>query len=130
MAFVVSAAAILFLAVAGGAFAAEAIKKPFDLSIGVAEQSLKKFSLQSGREVLFATDTAASVKTNRVRGEYTPQEAVDLLLAGTGLVAKPNAKTGAFTIARHTDANTAGPGAPPRDSKKKSKPRQPSPQYR
>src|SRR5688572_11110900 len=50
-------------------------KKLFDLSPDVAERSLKVFSQQSGREVLFATDTANGVKTNPVKGNFTPQEA-------------------------------------------------------
>src|SRR5687768_2010552 len=43
------------------AHAAEAIKKSFDLPADSIERSLKRFSAQSGLEVLFPTDTVAGV---------------------------------------------------------------------
>ena len=85
--------------------AAETPKKYFNVAPDVAERSLKMFSVQSGREVLFATETAGGVKTNPVKGDYTPQEAADRLLAGTGLIAVPNTRSEAFTVGRAPDPN-------------------------
>ena len=105
MPFPGAVAALLGFMLASAALAADAPRKSFDLAPDVAERALKKFSLQSGREVLFATETAGGVRTNEVKGDYAPQEAADKLLAGTGLVAVPNIKTGAFTIGRAPDPN-------------------------
>lgn len=77
--------------------------KSFDLPGDVAEGSLKKFATQSGLEVLFATRTVGRVPTNAVRGDLAPREALDRLLAGTGLVAAQDAATGALTVS--TDPN-------------------------
>ncbi len=90
-------AALLFVAGVAWAHAAEA-RKGFDISAGPAEQSLKTFSTQSGTDVLFATKTVGKVFTNAVRGDYTVQEAVDQLLANTGLVVSRDEKTGALTV--------------------------------
>src|SRR5215210_3855251 len=73
--------------VALAASGAETAKRSFDLPSDAADKSLRKFSLQSGFEVLFATQVTAKVQANAVQGELTPQEAVSRLLAGTGLAA-------------------------------------------
>jgi iron complex outermembrane recepter protein len=62
-------------------------KKHFDLPADTAEQSLRRFSAQSGVELLYSTEVAAGVRTNAVRGEFLPHEAVERLLTGTGLSA-------------------------------------------
>src|SRR5262245_60562976 len=61
-------------------------KRPFALPADSAERSLKVFSEQSGRGVIFLADIVKGVQTNRVAGEFTPAEALDALLRGTGLV--------------------------------------------
>ncbi|MBL9202755.1 MAG: STN domain-containing protein, partial [Opitutaceae bacterium] len=93
----VAAAALL---AAGLAFAADAPRKPFDVPADVAEASLRKFSAQAGLDVLFATRTAGQVRTNAVKGDFTPNEAIDRLLAGTDLVAARDDRTGTFTVSR------------------------------
>src|SRR3954462_7636523 len=65
---------------------AEPSKRNFDLPAGNADQALKRLSEQSGREVLFPADAVEGVKTKAVRGQMTPQEALDAMLAGTPLV--------------------------------------------
>lgn len=84
--------------------------KSFDLPAEPAEKSLKKFSAQSGLEILFATETTAGVRTNAVKGTFPPHEAIDLMLAGTGLVAT---STGALVIARQDGTPPPGPVASP-----------------
>lgn len=73
-------------------------KATFDLSAGAAGETLKAFARQAGREIVFSADTVGSVKTNAVQGELTPKEALDQMLADTGLVATQDAKTGAFAV--------------------------------
>jgi iron complex outermembrane recepter protein len=106
------------LLVAAASFAADgAPKRSFDLPADTAEKSLKAFSLQAGLDVLFSTESARSVRTNPIKGELTPQQAIDELLAGTELTAIQDRKTGAFRVRRH-DPN--GYRAAPRSSRPES----------
>src|SRR5665213_3996121 len=86
--------------------ASEIVRMSFNVSADIAERSLKVFSAQSGREVLFDSDTVGSVTTNAVAGNFTPPEALDLLLAGKSLVAAEDKKTGAFTVRRESRASS------------------------
>ena len=43
---------------------------------------------------------ASGVRTNAVKGDFSPVEAIDRMLAGTGLVAAQDDKAGTFTINR------------------------------
>ncbi|MBI5423126.1 MAG: TonB-dependent receptor plug domain-containing protein [Opitutae bacterium] len=102
--------------------AAEAART-FSIPAGDAAQSLKQFAQQAGREIVFAPATVNGVKTPDVQGELTAAQALDLLLAGTGLVATTDAKTGAIAVRREptveakkvssrpADAAAAGGGA-------------------
>ena len=90
---------------AGGAREDTAAKMPFDLPTDDAERSLKRFSAQSGLEVLFVSETAANVRTNAVKGEYAPWEALDRMLAGTKLTAMRDEKTSAIRIISATSVN-------------------------
>ncbi len=86
--------------------AAEAART-FNLPPGDAAQTLKQFSTQAGREIVFAPAAVSGAKTNAVKGDLDPKTALDALLAGTGLVATQDAKTGAFAVRRDS-----GPNAP------------------
>jgi len=90
---------------AAPAWAAENGKKSFDLSADRAEKALRLFSTQSGREVVFAPEVAEGVRTNAVRGDYSPAEAMDLLLDGTGVRAKQDPASGAFVVLRASGPN-------------------------
>ena len=87
--------------------AAEAVKRRFDLPANSAETSLKRLSEQSGVEVLYPTNFVRGVRTNPVKGEFTAREALERMLAGTGLVAAQDEKTGALTVQRSTEADSA-----------------------
>jgi outer membrane receptor protein involved in Fe transport len=84
--------------------AAEALKT-FDVPAGPAETSLKQFSEQSGRGVIFVTSVVQGVKTAAVKGELAPQAALETMLKDTGLVAVPDEKTGALAIKRNPVPN-------------------------
>ena len=77
-------------------------RTPFNLAEDTAERSLKAFSEQSGRGVIFVTDAVKRVRTNMVKGNLTPSEALETLLRGTGLVCSHDGKTGAFAVRRET----------------------------
>lgn len=88
------------LLLASIALAAEPSKRHFDLPADTAEKSLKRFSEQSGRSVMFATEKVQDVRTNRVQGELTAPDALNRLLAGTPLHIIPERQTGGFAVAR------------------------------
>ena len=80
---------------------ADATRRAYHLPADVAEKSLKLFSEQSGRSVMFATDKVQGVRTNAVNGEFAVVDALTRLLAGTPLYGIPESQTGGFAIARH-----------------------------
>ena len=104
--------AVLFTLLSTSTRAAEAVRT-YDIPAGIAEQTLKTFSAQSGCEVLFATKTVGKTATNAVRGDFTAAEAIKQLLAGTGLAATQDGKTGAFTVTSTPAAQTKRGAAPP-----------------
>jgi len=80
--------------------AQEVARRQFDIPADSAAKTLKVFSAQSGRALLVDSDLVRTVKTAAVQGSFTPREAVDRMLAGTGLVAAQDEKNGAFTVQR------------------------------
>lgn len=91
------------LSTSGGA-AEHTLKKAFDVPVGPAAESLKKFISQSAVQLLFVADEVSGVKTNAIKGEFTPGDAIRRLLANTGLkaVETPN---GAIAVNRAHDPN-------------------------
>lgn len=83
--------------------------KAFDLPADIGDKSLSRFAVQAGVEVVFGSATAAQVRTNAVKGTYDAREALDLLLANTGLVVVRDEKTGALTVSRDPNAVRAAP---------------------
>jgi outer membrane receptor protein involved in Fe transport len=98
----------LFLGTLTLARAAAEARQAYDLPGGNAADTLKQFAAVSGRETLFAAEIVRGVTTQPVKGAFTPQEALDRMLAGTGLVATSDAKTGAFAVRK----GAADPNAP------------------
>ncbi len=86
----------------------------FDVPAAEAPVTLKQFAAQSGRQILFAPGALAGSKTNAVRGEHTPREALTLMLEGTGLVARVDPETGAVAVRleRAAAPAAASPAAP------------------
>lgn len=91
------AASLTFAAIA---IAADTLPKLFDLPADSAEVSLKRFAAQAGVEVLFTTEAVAKVRTPALRGSLLPVDALQRLLAGTGLVASRDENTGMFHVRR------------------------------
>jgi catecholate siderophore receptor len=89
-----------------GAVLAQNAKRQFSLPADIATRTLKLFSEQSGRPLLADAHLVRAVKTNAVQGEFTVDEAMDRMLAGTGLVAAKDEKSGAFTVTRARDAGS------------------------
>jgi len=100
-------AALLLGLLGATALAAEGPRRAFDLPAGAADQAIKRFSEQAGLEVFYASSVAEGVTTRAVRGEMSAREALDAMLAGTGLVVVQDEKTGAFSLRRALDPNVA-----------------------
>ena len=98
-------------AIPGGGLAAENTRRAYELPAGDAATMLRELSAISGREILFAAEAVRGVRTNPVRGEFTPIEAVSRLLTGTVLSVVQDEKTGALAVRRqkHPVKNTARP---------------------
>ncbi len=86
------------MATAAWVSAGEPEKRKFDVPADLAERSLRVFSVQSGSEVLFSSDAASGVRTNAIKGEFLPGEAVKKMLAGTTLYVRDE-RDGVFRIA-------------------------------
>ncbi|MBL9207294.1 MAG: TonB-dependent receptor, partial [Opitutaceae bacterium] len=87
------------MTLASAALAADGTKS-FDIPAGDAETTLKLFTRQSGEQILYPPNKVAGVRTNLVRGEMTPAEALRVLLKETDLVAVQDGQTGAYTVQR------------------------------
>ena len=99
----------------------------FDLPADSAVSAIRRFSEQTGLEVIYASHLARDIRTQRVSGLMTPREALDAMLRGTGLVALQQEQTGAFTLRRQSSKGTADrtPTGATNDSVKKNEPREP-----
>jgi len=62
----------------------------FSLPAEAAERALKRFSEQSGLELVFPSRIVTGIETRALHGEYLPVEALAMMLEGTGLSAKPS----------------------------------------
>ena len=86
------------MATAAWVSAGEPEKRKFDVPADLSDKSLRAFSVQSGSEVLFSSDAASGVRTNAIKGEFLPGEAVKKMLAGTTLYVR-HERDGVFRIA-------------------------------
>ncbi len=71
---------------------------PFDLPADSLERSVKRFAAQTGLEILIAGDAVGETRTKAVRGRYTPRQALDAMLKGTGLAVLQDPNSGALAI--------------------------------
>jgi catecholate siderophore receptor len=103
------AASALCCAVTVAAAADGAVeKRSYNLPRGDAASTLNQFATLSGRQIVYMMDKVKGEQTNAVSGAYSPQEALDRMLAGTGLIATQDRATGAFMISRRRSSDTSG----------------------
>jgi len=83
----------------GGLLPAVALAEPVDFAIPAetADRALLVFSKQAGIEVFFPFDALSQAHTPAVVGRYERDQALGLLLTGTGFVARQNGR-GTFVI--------------------------------
>jgi len=95
------AAFCAFLSLAGFA-TAKPVK--FDIPAQPAADALVVFSKQSGMDVLYAYNDLLAVRSTAVAGEYEPDQALALLLKGTGFTATQD--SGKFVVAKTRTVTT------------------------
>jgi len=102
------------------------VKLFFNIPAHGAELALKAFSEQSGKGVIMNTNTVDGIHTNHMEGHFAPPEALQRMLAGTGLVATLDERSDAFVVHRAESArppplsSSSDPTSP--DSKNPPKP--------
>jgi outer membrane receptor protein involved in Fe transport len=99
---------------AAGVAAGEVATRTFDVPAGDAADTLKRFAVQAQREIMFPAESVAGVKTHAVKGALTPRQALDRMVADTGLTVVEDPKTGAVMIIRALrPPSSAPPPKPP-----------------
>lgn len=86
------------------AWAADAVKRPFDVPAADAVVALKQFADQAGREIIYLPDSVRGTTMNAIKGELTPREALDQMVAGTTLTVSES-KGGILAVKRVDDPN-------------------------
>jgi iron complex outermembrane receptor protein len=98
---------VLALSICPALVAVDATRKTYDLPAADAVVALKRFSEQSGRELVYPVEQVRGITTQEVKGELTALEAINRMLAGTDLYVLQDEKTGALAVNRATDPNAA-----------------------
>ena len=96
------------VSVVAGAAAVEQ-KRSYDLPSGDAATTLNQFAGASGQQIIFMMDKVKGERTNAVAGDYAARDALDRMLAGTGLSATRDPATGAFVVSRKPQKGEVGP---------------------
>ncbi|MFT3761291.1 MAG: TonB-dependent receptor [Pseudoxanthomonas sp.] len=82
-----------------------------DIPAGDLDSALNALSRQSGAELIYRPDQVRNLRTAGARGKYTPAQALDRLLAGSGLVASRDA-SGALLVTQAAAAKPVPAAAP------------------
>ena len=98
---------IFAFAVTVPAHAHDNVKRSFDIPASTADKALKLFVEQSGHGFLVNTETARAVRTNSIKGEFIPRDAMDLLLVNSSLSAVEDEKTGTFAVYQKAEGRIA-----------------------
>ena len=77
-------------------------RRTYNLPRGEAASTLRQFATASNRQVFFMMGKVQGEQTNAVAGDFTPAEALDLMLAGTGLVVLQNDGHEEFVVSRRS----------------------------
>lgn len=71
---------------------------PFDLPAQPLPSALESYSVASGWQVIYSGKLAAGQRSSEVKGDFTPGNALRMLLAGTGLMPQYKAEDGAILV--------------------------------
>jgi outer membrane receptor protein involved in Fe transport len=93
------------MALAGAAFAQV---RTIDIPSQDLKDALDAYIGQSGVQLVYKANDVSGLKSQAVRGAFTPEQALDRLLQGTGVTAQ-RGPTGAFAVVRQTRSDAADP---------------------
>jgi iron complex outermembrane receptor protein len=96
-------ALMLILCIGGPAMrlsGAEPERRSFALAAGEAEKTLEMFSDQADVQIVFLVGDVRGVTTQPVQGAFAIRDALDRLIAHTGLRVEMDGKTGAYVVRR------------------------------
>jgi hypothetical protein len=96
---------ILLLAEVAGAQSDDAASIDFDIPVQSLASALETFSVTTGTVAVYDGELVAGRQSGRVRGRYTPEAALSLLLGDSGLVAQYTTKQ-AFVLVLATAPTT------------------------
>lgn len=106
-----SGAAIAAFVAAAAPAAAQDVRS-YEIAAGPLEAALAQFAVQSNQQILFTTDLVADRRTAGVSGRLRTSEALDRLLAGSGLAWRQT-QPGVYVLRRATPATTVEVLTPP-----------------
>lgn len=84
-------------------------KRSYDLPSGDAATTLNQFAGASGQQIIFMMEKVKGERTKAFTGDYAARDALDRMLAGTGLSAARDPATGAFVVSRKPQKGEVGP---------------------
>ncbi|MCX6932249.1 MAG: TonB-dependent receptor, partial [Verrucomicrobia bacterium] len=111
-------ALVLILCIGGPAmrlFGAEPERRSFALAAGDAEKTLEAFSIQADVQIVFLVGDVHGVTTQPVQGAFAIREALDRLIARTGLRVEVEGKTGAYVVRRASTMRAATEAPQPKN---------------
>ncbi len=96
---------------ATGVACAQSVEKKIEFNVpaAAADVALRQFATQSGAEILFATRAVSAARANELRGQFTLREGMALLLAGSGLEAQQDPRSGTWTVSTLPNVDRAAP---------------------
>ena len=77
----------------------------FDIPAGDADNTLRQFLARAQIEMLYMRDDIRGTRTNPVKGDFSPREALGRMLANTPLQAHFNDDGSFVTVDKNADAN-------------------------
>jgi iron complex outermembrane recepter protein len=97
-------------------------KRNFDLPAGDATKTLKLFADQSGEQIVYPVEEVRGIQTREVRGQLTAREALDAMLAKTGLVVVQDGTSGALAVKKADIPPVGNPGSRNSDTAEPDRP--------
>jgi iron complex outermembrane receptor protein len=79
----------------------------FDIPAGDAADTLKLAAQQGGLEIVFFVETVRGIRTPALRGNFTPHEALERLVADAGLVVSSDGPGAPLTVRRKTPSSAS-----------------------
>lgn len=92
------AAGLLLAGAAWAQTAAPGVEKPIDIPAQALDKALGALARQTGMRIVYSTDLTEGKQAAALKGTLAPQQALERLLAGSGLVLKA-LPDGGFTVA-------------------------------